>query len=726
LSSDMEHAESGEGRGWPIVRRLEQRLAAFPEWKAPARFAALTLATLYLLIKIAFYLTRQIGSRLKAFSEAGDRAMGMSLAYFDGFLIVCVIALLLFLLTMMCGRPGAPRKPFDRLPEKPIFALMILFPAIFFLLGFGPLILSRLLVQFDIARIHHMHPLLPNGRYLFAAGCASLALSMSFAQLNAKTGLLQWLPVAIFLAPPPLTFGPILWWNALARRLPSRYWSAWKPLLAFLTCLLPVVAFPASQPFMENYPLHAPETYRFLTEPGEICFANQTIAIPGRPEFLSRCNENLRLYRRSGEGEWKIARTKTLGFLYKRASADFGRDRLYIFDGLSRNLNVLTLSDFETVAQVPIPIAAFPTPSWWKIHQALDAERGILALADNAGNLATFDTQDFHPIRFMGLDPRGDVWGIEADSQTGELFVLQAFRLSVFRIDTLELTSRLDLNEAAYWMLFDDARNRILLSFPSSMKIVAFDRTMLAEVAACNAPAGVRALAIDPTRDMLFASAGSGVVETRWLDDLALIRRTRLIPWIHWLGILPEFGEAIVTAGDVRPVVWRFDPAADSFDLGDMALQLTEETARRILRFTQSRPALSRFLPGAKPDAKAERKVRGSETILLAMSREADREMGRVILERAGYEALVVSETSSLGKILEQRGREIRGAILDESFSSSEVEKLRHAQPAIRVLQSSNEPGRIPSGAKPETFVITPFEQWNLLIRLRDELDRKP
>jgi len=90
-------------------------------------------------------------------------------------------------------------------------------------------------------------------------------------------------------------------------------------------------------------------------------------------------------------------------------------------------------------------------------------------------------------------------------------------------------------------------------------------------------PIGVRSLAIDAQRDLIFVSSLSGVIEVRSASDYATVSRTRLSPWIHWLEPIPEFGEVIVSVAFNGPLVWQYDPPNLVFSPFDLALQMTEK-----------------------------------------------------------------------------------------------------------------------------------------------------
>jgi hypothetical protein len=146
------------------------------------------------------------------------------------------------------------------------------------------------------------------------------------------------------------------------------------------------------------------------------------------------------------------------------------------------------------------------------------------------------------------------------DEQGDELLALQYRRLSVFHAQGTVPARTVAFPDDAHDIEIDRKRNRLLISLPARFQVAVLDRSSLEIHSFRDAPAGVRVLAMDEARDKVLMGAVTGVLEIRDAGDFRLVGRTRLLPWIHWIAVFPEYGEAVITHGDIMLNIFRYDP----------------------------------------------------------------------------------------------------------------------------------------------------------------------
>jgi len=205
-------------------------------------------------------------------------------------------------------------------------------------------------------------------------------------------------------------------------------------------------------------------------------------------------------------------------------------------------------------------------------------------VTERGGTLAVFDVTGFRLLfkTKVAHTSAGYLVGLLFDPMTGNLLVLCNHQLYVYRFSDMAILQVVDLEDAAYGIIPDWKRGRVLISYPMGLRVAALDRNTFESVGHYDAPVGVRLMGIDEERQILITASVSGVLEGRYLGDGRRAFRVRLAAWPHWLEVFPEYGEVVITTGETPPFVWRYSPANWGWDFGDSLLRILEAGMRYI------------------------------------------------------------------------------------------------------------------------------------------------
>ncbi len=519
-----------------------------------------------------------------------------NLIFFDVLVLVALVSGGLFLLSLLTGRPpvdrtveGAGSRFFiPSLRGRPWLTFFIFAPLIALVLWSTPSWIANHVLYYDVHGVSMISfgqpPDWPNAHYVRAALLTAVCLAASFADLAASSATVHWWLLPLLFVPPSLAPVSLLWWNVAAQWAPSRLWSLWRPVFAAGTCLLPLLVFVERQPIRTHYlfyeGMHDPRVVR-LDQPCPYA-SYEVIRPPGRPDLFLRCGPSLRQYRRSAT-KWDLVGDLDFRTLWNKAGFDFERHLAFVFLPQIAKIAVVDIS-----RPPPRLIREVPTPSFSRMGDfislqlilAVDAAHGILFVADTRGEIRAYDEQSLSLLKSVTMNfDDGAIAEMQFDARRSQLLVLQNQRLSILTTD-LQITASRTYDAIMSGLTQDEQRNRLLIGLPERLQVMAVDRDSLREVARGDAPAGVRVLGLDRVRGYLFLTAMSGVVETRRADDFRLLGRTRLIPWIHGLEVFPEFGELMVTGGEIIPVMWRYEPPASRWNFFDQCLRLFEKLMR--------------------------------------------------------------------------------------------------------------------------------------------------
>lgn len=359
---------------------------------------------------------------------------------------------------------------------------------------------------------------------------------------------------------------PLVWLFAFVRIFPSTYWKIWKPVLIIIACLSPVIAFFSFQPIVNKYPVYATKNVQRIESYNQY----QIVRAPDRAALYIGWN-NEGVICEKGDSSWNSNRV-TIPVEADEGSFDFQRELIYVFDAERRKLDVFDMESLKIVSAHPVPEANFPVKGE-HIRQAFDPEKKKLFIAHKKGYLMRIDTNNFEIEQSIFFNAFGtEIWRLHLDPERGELFVLSSMSIYVLRTDDLSLIRQAHLPAKAFDMELDLPRNRILVGLPSAFRLLSINRETMKIQTSYRVPAGIRALAIDEERKLLFLGYISGLLEIRSLSDFQLINQVRLIPWLRRIAVIPETG-TLAANGRGCPVFWQYDQAKNDFDPGITTLR---------------------------------------------------------------------------------------------------------------------------------------------------------
>lgn len=677
--------------GWGIrhtrLWRLQKVPALFASLKPRWKIFLFSGFTVYLFFRLFLFYRAVLLPKLNAFAALfhkwGDVFKKIDfLIHFDVLVLIGLSVGVVFVCALIFGRPEKPGRLLFCLKGRPVFAFIagaIGFGAILIL---TPTLLANTLLSFYdeqtfLTAWHSLHP-----AYRNQALWLTLCLALSLSDIAAKPGVFRWWAYLILILPPMRVF-PLLWWNALAGLFPSRYWTFWRPVLAFASCLVPILVLPQAQPIREGIP-------RYETAPRQTlfdCVGYQAEALPGKDQLFTRCSDpapGLARYEQGIGDPWRKTNTlKQTGFIWNRGTLDLKRNQVYIVDGNTRILHVYSYPDFAPVAQVPIATNAFPVRSF-NILQAMDKKRGLLFIAENEGYLISINLDDFSigTVRFFSWGDR--IRDLEFCDETDELLVLQSRRLCAVAPTDFNVVRTRSFAADAYDLLIDPKKDQVLISFPQRMEVGVFSRGDFGLAEILDGPAGVRTLALDEQRRLYFLGSISGVLEVVDADLKTRKARVRIAPWIHWIEPVPKAGQAMVTMGDVPAVIWQYDPMQTAFDPFDRTMEFAEKAMRFILANARRENESEPNLDARPPD------FIGKENIILFTS--LDSYSGATQNEDVGYHLRIIHDAHQLKAAIKKPGKDVDMVILDlpqsthMSLAIELTDWIKKASPGIRVF----------------------------------------
>jgi hypothetical protein len=691
------------------LKRIADYFPRFQQAGRVTRFLLLLAATAFLSLKLVLFYRQKLHPMLAADFRISRFSQALCLVHFDTLVFISVAAAIVFLIA--AGAMG--KWPFFK--NRPLLTFITATPVLAALLVFIPTIFSGLVLNFSEPFRFTSIDLLPHRVYLAEAVRAALCVGFSLADAAAGPGAVRWwtLPF-LFTSPSVFNTIPLLWWNALAGWLPSRYWTFWRPVAALATCVLPILAFPAAQPIRKDMPVFLKGEHQVIC-PGMGANATgyQVAAGESEDELYIRIGDYMSRVTRQKNGRWLCEKSLPTNFAWDEASFDLERGRAYIFDGKEVALTVVSLAPFGIAARHQIPIDEFPARSL-TVRQDWDPARRVLIAAILENAIATIGIDDLQVRQTRFLPTGGPIEQIAVRPGSGALYVLQDFRMSLYRTEDMALLARSDFRDTAGGMALDEDRGRVLVSFPRAMEVRAFDRDTLAVKGVSDAPLGVRTLAVDPKRRWIFLSAISGVIEIRDAADFHLVNRTRMMPWAHWLTVLPEAGEVIITAGLNRTVAWDYAGGRESMDPVGRLLRAGE----RVMKI-----AVQKVSEPEKPseifDATMESSLTGNARVLVIEKDEKERAFASAILRKAGYKVLAAEGFPEGTAILEKNEPAVDAAIVDFNLMTPRGEKateyFARSRPGLKIVTSGEPPRMGESNISPDSDVTRPFAFWPLL-----------
>jgi hypothetical protein len=690
--------EKALDRYFKFARTGMEILGKLPSWFENSsifkRSIAVIIAALLLTYKFCQFhqivIAPKIRILLNTLSSTVNKSAVYNLVHFDTLLLVATSLVVITGIALLTGRPHRPGAIFGKLKGRSFLTFGI-FAFLFSALLLGtPTIISNLLFTYYgedglLFKSATLHP-----AYIREALIVALCFSISFADITVRSGATRWWSYLFFLV-PICNVCPLLWWNGLAGLLPSRWWSTVKPLFIAASCLSLGLVLPVAQPIRQGFPVYSAPSQQTLMD--NIGYFVQRI--PGKPEVFMRSfdpSPAMSRLRRSSNGKWTLINKQHMEYHWDRASLDLKRNRVYICEGTTRTLHVYDYPTFKQLSTHFLPLNAFPIRSF-DLFQALDAEHGILVLADKEGFIVTIDVESFEVLNSTYLTGESEIWGVQYDSTSEELIVLQNHNIMALSIFDLNYIRSKSFESAAYDFLIDNDCQRIFISFPKKMSVLALDKNSFSEIAEMEAPATVRKMAIDPSRRFLFLSSIHGVMEIRDADDYHLLRRERIGLWIHWLEVIPEFGEIVITMGDIDSIVWSYLSPSEDANLFDGILYTFEKIFRWYSSHFQPGQARERLIrPVENPLMR-----KGARVVLVTPNDEAYRRNMQVKTESAAvFRMTIIKDPAAYAQFISQNAHETDLVIFDtqtndpnNTFAKSASELIQWTEenhPRIEIL----------------------------------------
>ena len=244
------------------------------------------------------------------------------------------------------------------------------------------------------------------------------------------------------------------------------------------------------------------------------------------------------------------------GFAY-----DPQANEIYTFNTVTRQLLYLDATTLEGKRVVELPDLS-PGDLWLTV----DAITNTLTLASEA------DLEVGVP--FMVLDrPTGNLLG-HADLEPGNVlrhptkpwlyltFFRRRSEVMIYNLQNRSVTHRTAADQRAERMVFSRRRNELLVTSPMESRIMRFDADQLQPKGYIPAPFGVRAIAIDESRDLLLCgNIATGQLMVIELKSGRALRRYYLGPWLRTIQLQIESGIAYVSSNGA---LYRVDYAGDA------------------------------------------------------------------------------------------------------------------------------------------------------------------
>lgn len=644
------------------------------------------------------------------------------LMYWDILIFLIAISGALYFLVMITGRSKFTMKKRGFPSGKFILVFF------FFLSGISALFIFAPNFLFDVFFFHeskirpgrNLFSQLPGSKYLFIALVTGICIGFDRANRTGKGRSSYWLTLPFLLIPLPMfNLFPLLWWHAGNFFFPSKIWKLWRPILVLISCFLPVLYYPISQPIRPDLPVTGKGPMIPIGLLQDECDGYFAEWVGRKPEFYLSCDQMFyKIAKINKESSWRSIDHIKLDFKLSLAALDQERGLGYLFNGYASELNIIALPTLEIIEKRPIPLRAFPGEFEMPFH-ALDSNRQQLFLADPNGliSIINIEANDQKQYQTVYFNRGGPIARIIYDDQSDLLFVLKAHRLLVLDPQNLKIVKEREIKQIAAGFVIDPIKELVYISMPRSMKVLVWDLKTLETKGEFDAPAACRFLAVDLKNRLLFVTAMSGVVEIRSLDDLGLLQRYRLSPWIHNVSVNSKLKRAIITVPENFSFIFPYDSQTSSCDLMDKSLQWFETVLRKSLTLLPL--GKNRLEESPKPPL-----PRGSETVLIVLPNDKERELGKGILEWGGYRVLDVGSSEQAKEILHSLTDTIDAIVVD-SISVTNLKTFRKEMDmdaSVRLFLSVPYEDAM-NADNPEKYLIRPFQLNWMLPKIRELLD---
>ncbi len=663
------------------------------------RIVILSAATVFLIWKFYLFAAQWVVPTLIKAPELSRFDQVYCLIHIDILLLIIAAAAVLFVFAS--GLIKLPSFAIGR-PMAVFFAvacgLIMLFSPI-------PTLIANLFNAYEIAGPRTWKNFFPHRLYLVEAARLSLCLAFFAADKAAMRNPVRWWTLPFLIPTPLFNSLPLLWISFFTGWLPSKYWRVWRPLAAISACLLPILVYLPAQPIRSGMPVYSQGwTKPVCPEYGPGASGYEAVSIDGDRQLLIRIGDAVNRAVRAADGSWQCAGKLTVPGVWNQMGVDRAAGEAFIFDVAGPALYTLSLAPLGIVDKTEIPFREFPVRTAEPVKLAYDgaARRLVIMTEDNIGAIIDVDKKTVVADALFESN-RGPARQILIRPEKDEIYILRDRGIYVSTLSNLAPIRHVDFGRVAAGMAFGE--NGLWISFPLDMEVACFNPETFAAESVINAPLGVRCLAVDKSRNLLFMASLSGAVEIRDLHDNRLIKRARVLPWIHWLTVLPETGRLVVTGGGVSSVVWDYLDDAPKADPAGYIFEILEPLLKTALNKT---PIAG--VPAANFGIGREEYLHGDARILVIESDETERNHAVIILQKAGYDA---SAAASVAEGLEELKRSaaktdlvIVGWNLIEKYDEARLSELFYKTPVVNSAFIDEVPVVDNS---PQTDIIKPF-----------------
>ena len=692
--------------------------------KPGLRFLLLSLANVLILVHL-YLLLKKI---LTGISDSNYMQQMACLMYWDILIFLVCISGVIFLATLIIGRTRAQRDfaGFPSMKFVSVFFLVAFAVSAIFVLAPNFLFDAFFFHESKIRPGRNLTSQLPGRQFLLATLVTGMSLGFDWANRAEKGRSLHWLLVPILIIPIPFfNLFPLMWWHAGNFLFKSKVWNLWRPILVMTNCFLPVLFYPISQPIRPDLPAMGKGSILPIGLVQNECDGYFAEWVDRRPEFYLSCDHMFyRIAKDEKLGSWRSVDNLKLQFKVSLGALDQGRGVGYLFNGYESELNIIALPELEVIEKRAIPLRAFPGEFEMPFH-AIDTGRQRLFLADPNGLVSILDLKEKVQEKYQSeyFNKGGPIARMIYDEKSDLLYLLKAHRLLVLRSEDLRIIREIEIEQIAAGFVIDPEKERIYISLPRQMKVRILDIHSLKTIGEFDAPAACRFLAVDMENRLLFITSMSGVVETRNLKDLTLLRRDRLSPWIHNVSVNPKLKKAVVTVAENFPFIFSYSSKAPSVGFSTKSMQWFEN----LLRISISRIPIGkeRLEDGNKSPI-----PRGNKTVLILLKDKKERELARGILEWGGYRVRDTGTVSVAGEILLDPKNRTDVVIADVAFSSvlESIMAKPEAGQRLPIIFSISYAEAMKS-EQPEKYLVRPFELAQMLSgfkKLLDEAQENP
>jgi len=573
------------------------------------RFWILALAMAALFARLTIFLISCFQDLNFTLLNTSDRLKAHWLVNIDFLFWLYVGIFFLIPLMLFQTRSSKWEKPASVFYLKPLNSFSIFFIIAFFFMVYFPILITYgiglrgiegtgfrqflpHMLGYDLYKLpggdslsYFLSDFLPNFKYLKSMLFLSLGFGIFFSEFHSKSKKPPWWSLSYLLFPMPF-----LWWITFSALLPSKSWKWWRHILFCASFILPGMAFLSSQPIVKAYPELAP----YHEKVGSFN-QYQIVPLPGEKAFIAGWYNELALGEKT-EAHWET-RTVDINLEADEGAYDFENNLAYVLEGHNRTLRIFDIPSFSERNKIEIPQEGFPAQGEF-IRQAIDPGRGILVFSHKERILMTMDQKTLKIRNTIHMDNlKGYIWRLFVNKEKGELFVLESGSILVFNLEDLKLKRWASLPGKAFDMAFDKRRNRLFIPLPAGMEVIVINPATLAIMERIPAAVGVRTVALDQKRGLIYFGSISGALETRQMDGYKIILTERVIPWIRRIAVLPQTGDVIVTDRGL-PVIISHNGEKGGFD---PALALMNLAAKSAGRFVESQTFQTTFSQDSNP-----------------------------------------------------------------------------------------------------------------------------